>query len=37
MGIGIESDCHDGIVTNMMSKEELAEELAEDEAEGPDE
>jgi hypothetical protein len=37
MGISIESDCHDGIVTNMMSEEELAEELAEDEAEGPDE
>jgi hypothetical protein len=37
MGIGIDSDCHDGIVTNMMSEEELAEELAEDEAEGPDE
>jgi hypothetical protein len=30
MGIGINSDCHDGIVTNMMSEEELAEELAEE-------
>jgi len=37
MGIGIDRDCHDGIVTNMMSEEELAEELAEDEAEGSDE
>jgi hypothetical protein len=33
MGIGISSDCDEGIYTNMMSDEELAEELAEWEAE----
>lgn len=33
MGIGLSSDCHEGIYTNMMSEEELAEELAEWEAE----
>ena len=33
MGISISGDCHDGIV----SEEELAEELAEDQAEGADE
>ena len=33
-GISIAGDCHEGISTNMMSEEELAEELAEDEAEG---
>lgn len=37
MGIGISDDCHDGIATNSMSEEELAEELAEDQAEGADE
>jgi hypothetical protein len=37
MGISISGDCHDGIVTNMMYEEELAEELAEDQAEGADE
>jgi hypothetical protein len=37
MGISINGDSHEGIATNMMSEEELAEELAKDEAEGLDE